>query len=154
MESYLFDYTKPKKVLSLNTEPERVAYSIILNRESSAQECWTIADFLFDYIKLKRFCSIILKVKRFCLMVLSYKNLSCSAEFLSVSVNIRSAKGFEREKMIYIALIVRALFKRFGTKSFFQIWLRKYFREPFSHRFPFFVFAIHYYTLITRYCRR
>jgi hypothetical protein len=64
--------------------------------------------------------------------------------------NIRSAKGFEREKMIYIALIVRALFKRFGTKPFSQIWFRTYFREPFSHRFPFFVFATHYYTLIAR----
>ena len=63
-----------------------------------------------------------LNVKRFCLIVLSYKNPSCSAEFLSVSVNIRSAKGFEREKIIYIALIMRALFKRFGTKSFFPIW--------------------------------
>ena len=91
---------------------------------------------------------MILNVKRFCLIVLSYKKPSCSAEFLSVSVNIRSAKAFEREKMIYIASIVRALFKKFGTKSFFQIWFRTYFREPFSHRFPFFVFAIHYYKLI------
>jgi hypothetical protein len=93
---------------------------------------------------------MILNVKRFCLMVLSYKKPPCSAEFLGVSVNRGSAQGFERENMIYIALIVRALFKRFGTKSFFQIWFRTYFKEPFSHCFPFFVFAIHYYTLIAR----
>ena len=76
------------------------------------------------------------------------KNSSCSAELLSVLLKIRSTKWFEREKMIYIALIVRALFKRFRTKSFFQIWFRTYFREPFSHRSPFFVFAVHYYTSI------
>jgi len=93
---------------------------------------------------------MILKVKRFCLKVLSYTKFSCSAEFLCVSINIRSAKGFEREKMIYIAVIVRDLSKWFGTKSFFQIWFRTYFRKQFSHHFPSFVFAIHYYSLIER----
>jgi hypothetical protein len=42
--------------------------------------------------------------------------------------------------MIYIAPIVRALFKKFGTKSFFQIWFRIYLTEPFSYRSSFLCF--------------
>jgi hypothetical protein len=64
-----------------------------------------------------------LNVKRFCLMVLSDKKLSCSAEFLCVTINIRSVKAFERENMIYIVLIVRLYSKGSIRNHFFQYGL-------------------------------
>jgi hypothetical protein len=90
-----------------------------------------------DYIKPRRFYPIIPNAKRFCLMVLNHKKSSCSAELFSVLLRIRGARGFEREKMIYLALIAKTLFKGFGTKPFFKIWFRIYWTEPFSHRFSF-----------------
>jgi hypothetical protein len=86
--SFLFHYTEPKRFCRQ-----------ILNLEGFCPRMLNHNRFSVRLYKRKRFCSMILNVKRFCLIVLSYKKLSCSAEFLSVSVNIRSAKGFEREKM-------------------------------------------------------
>jgi len=89
--------TEPYRVLLINAEPHKIVYWKILNRKGSVSHCWTITDFLFDYVKLKRFFPMIRNMKRFCLIVLSYIKISCSAEFLSLSVDIRRANRFERE---------------------------------------------------------
>jgi hypothetical protein len=84
---------------------------------------------------------MILNAKRFCLMVFRHKNSSWSEYFSGVSLKIRCAEGFAREKMIYIALIVQTFFERFGTKPFLKKWFRINLTEPFSHQFFFLCFG-------------
>ena len=88
---------EPCRVLLINAEPYKIVYWTILNRKGSVSRYWTITDFLFDYVKLERFFPMIRDMTRFCLIVLSYIKISCSAELLSLSVDIRSANRFKRE---------------------------------------------------------
>ena len=99
MESYLSDYTEPKRfcprILNLerfwllNPEPQEVLFSIILNRKGSAlqcwtstgsvSQCWTIESCLFHYTKPKRFCPQILNHRRFCLLNPEPLEVLCSS---------------------------------------------------------------------------
>ncbi len=93
-----------------------------------SNKCWTLGNFLLDYIKAKRFCLMILNMKRFCLMVLGHKKILVFCRtFQCLTQKKGCPKVWKRKDFIYSTY----------CEAFFQIWFRIYLIEPFSHHFSF-----------------